>query len=276
MIFSALLETGDEIIMSNPHYPCYPNYARFLDAAPVFVDTREDEGFQLSAQGVRQKIGPRTRAVLINSPSNPAGTLLSRERMAEIAALGVPVVSDEIYHGLVYGENEHSILEFTQEAFVLNGFSKLYAMTGWRLGFVIVPEDFVRPLQKIQQNFYISAGSVSQWAALAALRSAQPDVERMKRIYDERRRYMIRRLRELGFGLKVEPAGAFYMLANARHLGPKSYDVAFEILERAGVGVGPGIDFGANAEGYLRFSYANSIENIREGLSRLEAFLAKR
>jgi aspartate/methionine/tyrosine aminotransferase len=128
----------------------------------------------------------------------------------------------------------------------------------------------------MQQNFYISAGSVSQWAGVAALTKAGPDVERMKAIYDERRRYMIQRVRELGFGLKVEPAGAFYMLANARHISDSSYDLAFEILEKAGVGVSPGIDFGQNAEGYLRFSYANSLENIKEGLDRIEAFLRKR
>jgi len=276
MIFSALLETGEEIIMSDPHYPCYPNFAQFLGARPVRIKVEEEEGFQLRPDEIRRKISPKTRAILINSPSNPTGNLLSGERMQEIAELGPPVISDEIYHGLVYGEKEHSILEFTDNAFVLNGFSKLYAMTGWRLGYLIAPPDVVRPLQKIQQNFYISAGSVSQWAGVAALTQAGSDVERMKAVYDERRRYMIQRVRELGFGLAVEPAGAFYMLANAKHLTESSYDLAFEILEKAGVGVSPGIDFGQNAEGYLRFSYANSIENIKEGLDRIEAFLRHR
>ena len=193
--------------------------------------------------------------------------------MAEIAQLGPPIISDEIYHGLVYGETEHSILEFTDNAFVLNGFSKNFAMTGWRLGYLIAPPEFIRPMQKVQQNFFISAGSVSQWAGVAALKHAQKDVERMRAIYDERRKYMIKRIRELGFGVSVEPAGAFYILANARHLAESSYDLAFEILEKANVGVSPGIDFGKNAEGYLRFSYANSLENIKEGLNRIERFL---
>jgi len=149
-------------------------------------------------------------------------------------------------------------------------------MTGWRLGYLIAPPDFVRPLQKIQQNFFISAGSISQWAGIAALTKANADVEQMKSIYDERRKYMIKRIREIGFGLAVEPAGAFYMLANAKHLAESSYDLAFEILEEAGVGVSPGIDFGKGAEGYLRFSYANSLENIKEGLDRIEHFLAQR
>jgi len=276
LIFAALLEPGDEIIMSDPHYPCYPNFAAFLGGRAVPIRTREEDGFQLRAEEIRKKIGPRTKAILINSPSNPTGNLLSAERMKEIAGLGPPVISDEIYHGLVYTEREHSILEFTDNAFVLNGFSKAYAMTGWRLGYLIAPRVFVRPLQKMQQNFYISAGSISQWAGVAALTKAGPDVERMKTIYDERRRYMMRRIRELGFGLKVEPAGAFYMLVNARHLSENSYDLAFEILERAGVGVSPGIEFGQNAEGYLRFSYANSLENIKEGLDRIETFLKQR
>jgi aspartate/methionine/tyrosine aminotransferase len=273
MVYSSLLESGDEIIMSDPHYPCYPNFASFFDATPVTVKVHEDDGFQLRPEDITKKIGPRTKAILINSPSNPTGNLLSKDRMEEIAHLGQPVISDEIYHGLVYGEKEHSILEFTQNAFVLNGFSKLYAMTGWRLGYLIAPPEFVRPLQKVQQNFFISAGSVSQWAGLAALKEARADVERMKGTYDKRRRFMIQRVREMGLGLKVEPAGAFYMLVNARHISSNSYDLAFEILERAGVGVSPGIDFGRNAEGYLRLSYANSLENIEEGLKRLEEFL---
>ena len=273
MIFSSLLEVGDEIIMSDPHYPCYPNYANFLGAKPAFVNVHEKDGFQLRPEEIKKKMGPMTRAILINSPANPTGNLLSSERMEKIADLGLPIISDEIYHGLVYGDKEHSILEFTNNAFVLNGFSKLYAMTGWRLGYIIAPPEFVRPLQKVQQNFFISAGSISQWAGLTALTKAQDDVDQMKTTYDKRRRYMIRRVRELGFGLAVEPSGAFYILVNARHLTDSSYELAFEILEKAGVGVAPGIDFGENAEGYLRLSYANSLENIEEGLKRLEAFL---
>ena len=276
MIFSALLEVGEEIIMSDPHYSCYPNYANFLGAKPIFVNVYEEDGFQLRPEEIKKKMGPGTRAILINSPSNPTGNLLSSERMEKISGLGLPIISDEIYHGLVYGDQEHSILEFTDNAFVLNGFSKLYAMTGWRLGYVIAPPEFVRPLQKMQQNFFISASSISQWAGLAALTRAQDDVEQMKTTYDKRRRYMIRRVRELGFGLTVEPLGAFYILVNARHLTDSSYELAFEILEKASVGVTPGIDFGENSEGYLRLSYANSLENIEEGLKRLEGFLNRR
>ena len=273
MLYATLLEQDDEIILSDPHYPCYPNFASFLKAKPAFINVNEEDGFQFMPEEIKKVINPCTKAVLINSPSNPTGNLLSPDRMAEIAEMGPHVISDEIYHGLVYGDKEHSILEFTDRAFVINGFSKLYAMTGWRLGYVISPPEFVRPMQKIQQNFFISAGSVSQWAGVAALTKAAPDAERMRRLYDERRRYMIRRLKEIGFNLPVEPRGAFYVFVNAKHLSPDSYKLAFEILEKAGVGVTPGIDFGQNAEGFLRFSYANSIENIKLGLDRIEEYI---
>ena len=276
MIFAALLDREEEIIISDPHYPCYPNFATFLGAKPVCVNVFEEEGFQYRAEEIREKITPKSKAILANSPSNPTGMLLSPERMSQIAEMGPYVISDEIYHGLVYGEKEHSILEFTDKAFVLNGFSKAFAMTGWRLGYIIAPLDFVRPLQKIHQNFFISAGSVSQWAGLAALRDAAPDVERMRRTYDERRKFLIQRLRELGFVLKVEPEGAFYIFLNVRHLSQNSYELAFDILEKAGVGVAPGIDFGENAEGYIRISYANSLQNILEGLDRIEGYLKGR
>jgi aspartate/methionine/tyrosine aminotransferase len=276
MIFAALLEAGDEIIMSDPHYPCYPNFAYFLGAEPVFVPVREQNEFQVDPGEVKTLINPNTRAVIINSPSNPTGALLSDENMDGLSKLGLPIISDEIYHGLVYGKKERSILEFTDNAFVLNGFSKLYAMTGWRLGYMIAPEKFMRPIQKIQQNLMISAGSLSQWAGVAALSCAGEDVKRMKAVYDERRRYLLGRLRTMGFGIPYEPAGAFYILANASHLSGDSYALAFELLEHAEVAVTPGIDFGAGAEGYLRFSYANSIDEIREGCDKLERYLASR
>jgi len=276
LAFASLLEPGDEVVLSNPHYACYPHFVRFLGGRPVFVEAEEQDGFQLRAERIEQAITSRTKAILVNSPSNPTGNLLDSERLEAIAQIGPMVISDEIYHGLVYGERERSILEFTDRAIVLNGFSKLYAMTGWRLGYLILPQELVRPIQKIHQNFFISANDFGQWAAIAALRKAQQDVERMRRIYDERRRYLIPKLRELGFGIQVEPTGAFYVLANARAFSENSYQLAFEILEKARVGVAPGIDFGSNAEGYLRFSYAASLERIQEGMARLGSYLRGR
>jgi aspartate/methionine/tyrosine aminotransferase len=276
LIFSALLEKGDEVILSNPHYACYPNFIRFFQGNPAAVPTDEADGFQLSPEAVQKKITKRTKGVLINSPSNPTGNLLSVSRMKAIAEFSPRIISDEIYHGLVYEGDEHSILEYSDRAFVLNGFSKLYAMTGLRLGYVIAPKLFVRPIQKIQQNFFISANAMVQRAGIAALKEGEPDVIRMKRIYNERRLFMIRRLKEMGFGITVEPTGAFYVFANAKHIGLDSYQLAFDILDKARVGVAPGIDFGSRGEGYLRFSYANSLANISEGMDRLEAYLKKK
>lgn len=276
MVFSAILEAGDQVILANPHYACYPNLIRFCGGEPVTVDAPEEEGFQFRPEAAAERLGPRTKAVFINSPANPTGTLLTAERMAGLAKLGPLLISDEIYHGLVYAGRERSALEFTDRAIVFNGFSKAYAMTGWRLGYAIVPAELIRPLQKMHQNFFISANAFVQAAGIAALREAQPDVDRMRAIYDERRRFIVPGLRRLGFGVAAEPTGAFYVLANARRFTRDSSAFAFEILERAKVGVTPGVDFGSNGEGYIRFSYANSLENLREALRRLEAFLARR
>ncbi|MEJ2038652.1 MAG: pyridoxal phosphate-dependent aminotransferase [Desulfosarcinaceae bacterium] len=276
MLFAALLEPGDEVIISDPHYACYPNFVNFVNGRCVRVPVYEEDGFQFRPEAIREKMGERTKAIFINSPSNPTGNLLSAERMQAIADLGPCVVSDEIYHGLVYEGKERSILEFTDNAFVINGFSKQFAMTGLRLGYLIAPKQFMRAIQTVHQNFFISANAASQKAGIAALQQAQDDVVRMRAIYDERRRFMIKRLREIGLGITVEPTGAFYVFANAKHLSADSYQLAFDILQNACVGVSPGIDFGPHGEGYLRFSYANSLENIKEGLDRLEKYLQQR
>ncbi len=273
LLFSVLLEKDDQVIISDPHYACYPNFIRFVQGEPVTIPVYEEDGFQYRPEEIDRKITKKTRAILINSPSNPTGNLLSVERMKAIAQFSPFVISDEIYHGLVYEDQDHSILEFREDAFVLNGFSKLFAMTGFRLGYLIAPKQFIRPIQKIQQNFFISANSMAQRAGIVALKEAWGDVARMIRIYDERRRYMIARLKKMGFGITREQTGAFYVFANAKHISNDSYRLAFDILDNAHVGVTPGIDFGENGEGYLRFSYANSMENIAEGLDRLECYL---
>ena len=275
LLFAALLEPNDEVILSNPYYPCYPNIIRFVGGSPLFVEVLEEEGFQYLPEMIEEKLNPRVKGILINSPSNPTGNVMSPERMAKIAQFSPFIISDEIYHGLVYEGKAHSILEFTDQAFVINGFSKLYAMTGWRLGYVIAPREFIRPMQKIQQNLFISASSFAQWGALIGLKEAEEDIQKMKETYNQRRRFLIPKLTELGFGITVEPTGAFYILANAKRFSKDSYKLAFDILKEAKVGVAPGIDFGTNAEGYLRFSYANSMENIEEGMKRLEQYLER-
>jgi len=273
LAFAALLESGDEVIISDPGYACYPNFINFLGAVPARVPVFEQDGFQLTVKAIQERISQKTRAMLINSPSNPTGCLISAADMKAIASLSPYIISDEIYHGLVYEGQEHSILEFSDRAFVLNGFTKLYAMTGYRLGYLIAPLEFIRPIQKMQQNFFICAGSLAQRAGIAALEESGDEVKEMKSIYNRRRKFMIKRLKELGLSVAVEPTGAFYVFANARKFSGDSYRLAFDILEKAHVGVTPGVDFGKNGEGYLRFSYANSMDKIAEGLNRLERYL---
>jgi len=280
LLFGHLLDPGDEVVLSDPYYACYPNFIRYAEGLPVYVGVTEEDGFQYRPEAIRDRLSPRTKAIVINSPANPTGTVLSAERMAAIAALasagGPLVVSDEVYHGLSYAEPDRTILEFTDRAFVLNGFSKAYAMTGYRLGYVIAPRERIRALQTLYGNFFISTSEFVQWAGVAALREAGSERRRFRAVFDERRRVMIAGLRALGLGVGCEPTGAFYVLANARHLGMDSVRLTREILESVHVAVTPGAAFGANAEGYIRFSYAASLDRIREGLARLGRFLAAR
>ncbi len=277
LLFSVLVNPGDEVIISDPHYACYANFVHYVQGIPVTVPVFEEQGFVFTPDAIEAKITPKTKAILINSPSNPTGNVIPKDRMQEIVALAkkhdLYIISDEIYHGLVYEGQEHSILEFTSKAFVLNGFSKLFAMTGLRLGYLIAPLAFVRALQILQQNFFICANSVAQMAGTAALKHAHKETQHMRKVYNKRRLYMIQRLQDMGLGITVPPTGAFYVFANVKHISTDSYSLAFDILEKAHIGVTPGIDFGANGEGYLRFSYANSLENLTRGLDRMENYI---
>ncbi len=276
MAVMLLCGAGDELLMSNPGYACYRNFALACNAVPAEVTLRAETGFDYDMDELRRAVGSRTRTLIINSPMNPTGTLLGPSTMQALAGLPVPVISDEIYHGLVYGGKAHTMLEYTDNCFVVNGFSKRFAMTGLRLGWMVVPRRHVRSVRTLQQNLFICAPSLSQRAGLAALQGASADVERMRAVYDERRRFLIGRLRQLGFVIHTEPEGAFYIFADARRLTDDVYRFAFEVLEQAHVGITPGIDFGTNGSGFVRFSYANSLGNISEATNRIEAFLRTR
>jgi aspartate/methionine/tyrosine aminotransferase len=272
MALMLLCEACDQVIMSNPGYPCYRNFALACHAEPVLVDLYAETGFQYDLREIKKKLTDKTRAIFVNSPMNPTGTLVNDQVYKDLASLNIPIISDEIYHGLVYNGKTSTILEFTDNAFVINGFSKRFAMTGLRLGYLIAPQKYMRSLQILQQNLFICAPSTAQKAGIAALNEAKPDVDLMRSIYNERRIYIIDRLRKMGFIL-TEPQGAFYVFCDARKFTSDSYQFAFDILEKAHMGVTPGIDFGTNGEGFLRFSYANSLENIRTGMDRLESYL---
>ncbi|WP_292468415.1 pyridoxal phosphate-dependent aminotransferase [Methanolobus sp.] len=277
LLFIALINPEDEIIMSNPHYACYPNFVTSTGGVPDYIYTNQDNGFMLQPKEVAAHINPKTKAILINSPSNPTGQVLSDSILRGIVEVAgeIPIISDEIYQGLVYEGDDHTILEYTENAFVLNGFSKLYAMTGWRLGYLITPKEHIRTLQKIQQNLFISTNAFVQYAGIAALEGPQEHVKEMVETYNKRRLYLIKRLKEMGFEIKTEPKGAYYVLADARKFGEDSLEMSRQILENIGVAITPGIDFGIGAEGHLRFSYANSLDNIKEGMKRLEKYLSE-
>ncbi len=287
LALQVLCDVGDEVLVSNPGYPCYRDFALACHAAPKEIPVTAENGFQFDPDDVAAAITPLSRAIFVNSPMNPAGTIASPESLREIvqiaAAHGVTVLSDEIYHGLTYGGGKtHSILEFTDDAFVFNGFSKRFAMTGLRLGYVIAPKKHLKALRILQQNLFICAGSIAQRAGLAALnlllgedarsRAFQRDQAAKCAEYDARRRFTLARLADLGFEVKVEPEGAFYVFADARRYTQDSLKFAFDVLKRAHVGITPGTDFGSRGQGFIRISYATSIPRLREAFNRIAEF----
>ncbi len=268
LVFGLLVEAGGEVVIPTPHYPCYPNFVRFCGGEPVFVPLAD--GWQVDLDAVRAALTPRTRAVVVASPANPTGAIQDAEILRALAGLGVPLVSDEIYDGIVYdGARVTSALAVSDDAFVLDGFSKRYAMTGFRLGFAVAPERALRPLQVMQQNLFISANHFVQRAGVAALAEGEATRLAMLDAYTRRRTLMVEGLRKLGFGVPSPPQGAFYVFADARAFGRDSLRLAFDLLERARVAVTPGVDFGAAGEGWLRFSLSAPDAQIREALERL-------
>ena len=273
LVFSLLVSPGDEVILPSPHYACYPGFIHVAGGIPVVIPTRAEQAYRVDVATIKRAITPKTRAIVLGSPANPTGAVQSEGTLRQLVELGVPLISDEIYSGLCYDGSERSALAMGDEVFVLDGFSKRYAMTGFRLGYVIAPESALRPLQILAQNLFISANSFVQRAGIAALAHGSASLARMRKTYLRRRGSMLQGLREIGFVVPTEPAGAFYIFADARAFGSDSRALAFELLERARVAVTPGIDFGEAGEGWLRFSYAASDEDIREGLERLATVL---
>ena len=272
MVCSLLLDPGDEVIVPAPHYPCYPNMVAVCGGRTVLVPTRAEDGYLVDPDRVRAAITPRTKGILLASPANPTGAVQPAEVVHALAELGVPILSDEIYDGLLYdGATVTSPLGRTDECFVFDGFSKRYAMTGFRVGYLIAPERAMRGLVTLHQNLFISAPQPAQTLAMTALEHGDAHRQMMVEEFDVRRRLLLDGVRELGLGVPVTPTGAFYILADARCLGDDSLALAFALLERAHVALGPGRDFGEAAEGFLRFSFASSRGDIEVALERLAA-----
>jgi len=277
LIYAALLDAGESVLLSDPGYPCQRNFIRLNGAEPINIPVGPDTRYHLSAELIRRHWQAHSRAAVVINPSNPTGTLIDDQAMAALAEtcreLGGYLISDEIYHGLTYGRQARCALEFDDNSIVVNGFSKRWAMTGWRIGWVIVPEALIDACRRVMQNIFIAAPTLSQHAAIAALR-ADHAVESMRLAYNERRRYLLNALPELGFDIVIEPQGAFYIYANVANITSDSRAFCWELLERAGVAITPGEDFGVfKAAEHVRFSYATGLDDIRTGVQRIGGFL---
>ena len=275
MIFASLITPGDEVIMSAPHYACYANLVEFFGGRPLFINTKEENNFRFTPADIEKVMTEKSKVILINSPANPTGIVIPPEDLEAISKMGLTVVSDEIYHDLVYEGRAHSMLEYDSQAFVIDGFSKRYAMTGWRLGYAIVPPEYVRPIERLAQNFFISAPTISQWAGISAIKEGGADLQSMREEYKKRRDFLLSGLDRIGLKVLSKPAGAFYIFVNMRKYTDNSLQFAYDLLEEANVAVTPGIDFGVGGEGFIRLSYAISIEKLDIALKRIEEYLKK-
>jgi aspartate/methionine/tyrosine aminotransferase len=275
---ATLLDPGEELLLTDPHYACYPNFVRTVSGSVSTVPLRAEKGFQPRVADFEAAMGPGTEGMLVNSPANPTGAVLDGEALSALVetadANDVTVVSDEIYHGLSYDVTEHTVLEYTDDAFVLDGFSKRYGMTGWRLGWLVVPEWAVEAVNRLAQNLLICAPNFIQDAGVAALENDDEDrLDTIRETYRERRDILLEAVRSWGLDAGYTPAGAYYLLVDVSDLPGDSLDVADLFLEEAGVAVTPGVDFGERAADYVRLSYATDTESIEEGVRRIETLL---
>jgi len=275
LALGVLLNPGEGVLLADPGYPCNRHFVRFLDAAARPVPVDADTAWQLAPRHVEQYWDERTIGAMVASPSNPTGTLLGREELAALAAVvaarGGTLIADEIYHGLTYGERAVSALEVAAEAFVINSFSKYFQMTGWRLGWLVVPGGYVREVEKLAQNLFIAPSTPAQYAALAAFEPETLAILEARRAEFQRRRdYLAPALRELGFDIPLTPQGAFYIYADCSRLVADSRQFSRDLLEQAGVAVTPGADFGSHRpERYLRFAYTTDLARLQEGVERI-------
>jgi len=277
LLFAVLLERGRLLGISDPGYPCYKNIASLLDCGILSIPVSEQTGFEVTQDHLGSLRHLPDLLVLAN-PSNPTGTVYREETLSGLyevlAAEDNLLVVDEIYLGLTYGQKQRSALAVSDNIVVVNGFSKTYAMTGWRLGWMVVPRELVRPIQKFAQNIFISPPSISQYAAMYAFEDAE-ELGRMRKTYEERKDFMVPRLKGLGFHVPASPEGAFYVYAGIGRWGIDSMVFVERALDEAGVAFTPGYDFGSfRADSHVRFSYATGIERLKEGCDRLEAWLS--
>ncbi len=276
LAFTALFDAGDKVALGLPGYPSYRQILRALSLEPVGIPTR----LANRLQPIASEVPAGVRGLIVASPGNPTGTILTRGALMGLLHLaaerGISVISDEIYHGLHYGARAVSALEISDDCYVVNSFSKYFSMTGWRVGWMVVPEAHVRLVERLAQNMFICAPHAAQVAALAAL-SCEDELEANRAVYARNREVMLKGLPEAGFGQFAPPDGAFYVYADVSDVTTDSVAFCAEVLQQAGVAITPGVDFDAErGRRWVRFSYAGDEGNIVEGLGRLKDFMAKR
>ncbi len=282
LVLSVLINAGEEVLLADPGYPCNRHFVRLVDAKPVAIPVGPETGYQLTAAQVDAAWTNKTRAVMVASPSNPTGTLLTPGELRAIHEVvrrrhGVLIV-DEIYQGLIYEGEAATALTIADDIFVINSFSKYFGMTGWRLGWVVAPQAYVEALDRLAQNLFLAAPTLSQYAALAAFAPETLAIlEQRREQFRQRRDFLLPALAALGFEFPVRPQGAFYLYGECSRLTDDSFRFAEELLDQAGVAVTPGLDFGANRpEAHIRFAYTTDMENLQEGVGRIRAFLGQR
>ena len=282
LALGVLVNPGDEWLLPDPGYPCNRHFVRLLEGKPVSLAVEAMTNYQPTAEQLAESWTAKTRGLLVASPANPTGTLIAPGAMATLAAAvatrGGTLLVDEIYHGLTYGVDATSALALDEEAFVINSFSKYFGMTGWRLGWLVAPQRYVREIEKLAQNLYIAPSTVAQHAALAAFCPETTAIlESRRHEFSLRRDILLPGLRSLGFEISAEPQGAFYVYANSKGLADDSFELAEQLLTKAGVAATPGLDFGSNApQSHMRFAYTIDRNRIGEGLTRMAAFLNSR
>jgi aspartate/methionine/tyrosine aminotransferase len=280
LVLSVLINPGESVLMADPGYPCNRHFVELVEGRPVAIPVGPETGYQLTAERVESAWQPQTKAVLIASPSNPTGTLVDDDEMRRllqtVRRLGGVLIVDEIYQGLVYGEAGGTALRFADDLIVINSFSKYFGMTGWRLGWLVAPEGLIDPLDRLAQNIFLSAPTLSQFAALSAFTAETLTIlEQRRQAFESRRDFLLPALRQLGFTIPVVPQGAFYLYAGCEQMTDDSQAFARQLLEQAGVAVTPGLDFGFHRpEAHLRFAYTTDLEKLTEGVERMRRFLA--
>ncbi|HET7729238.1 MAG TPA: pyridoxal phosphate-dependent aminotransferase [Usitatibacter sp.] len=279
LALGVMLDPGDEVLLADPSYPCNRHFVSAFGGVPRLVPVGPGSRYQLDAAIARRHWSPGVRIVMVASPSNPTGTLVAPEEMAALAALarekGATLLADEIYHGLTYGVDARTALEAGEDVFVINSFSKYFQMTGWRLGWLVVPRERVRDVEKLAQNLYISPSTLAQHAALACFTPATHAIVEARRAeLDARRRFLVPALEALGFRVPVEPQGAFYVYADSSALAPDSFAFARRLLTEAHVAITPGKDFGHHRpESHIRIAYTQPVARLEEAMSRIRRFL---